>query len=310
MLRVVRIFGRIVGRTTTLLKEADMGKKELTEQELIRRWKQVERKSGKPVGVKAVCKAMGIKTHHVDQLLHGRNLTEFKQKHGIQTSPQETPYTPEQLLAKYDRLVSKYKKIPTWKQIRYATGMPDSTFKKKFGATQANTVRAYHAWLKKNKARSRNLKVVEGWLTAENAPDVSQGSKTTTNGRKLRVSEKTEGRTLGKPLNYENLVYGPANEQGVILLFAILSKQLRYNIEGIWPDSFPDCEATRVERGGKLRRVKIEFEFKSKDFVAHGHDPNACDVVVCWEDNWKNHPPNIEIIDLSAEVAKMQSAQR
>lgn len=287
-----------------------MVKKILKKQDLIKKWKELEGKSGKPVGVKTVCNAMGINTYHVTQLLQGQSLTEFKIKNRIQTSPPEIPYTQEQLLSKYDSVVSKHRKIPSWNQVKFETGIPDSTFKKRLGNIKLKTIETYYKWLKKNKPRSQNLKVVEKYLSGEDKPDVSPVAKEETSRTKLRVSEKTEGRTYGKPLNYENLVYGPANEQGVVLLFAIMSKHLRYNIEGVWQDSFPDCEATRVERGGRRRRVKIEFEYKSKDFVSHGHDPNGCDVLVCWEDNWKDHPSNIEVIELSKEVEKIQSTKK
>jgi hypothetical protein len=34
------------------------------------------------------------------------------------------------------------------------------------------------------------------------------------------------------------------------------------------------------------RRVRIEFEFRSKSFHDHGHDPAGCDLVVCWKHDW------------------------
>jgi len=43
---------------------------------------------------------------------------------------------------------------------------------------------------------------------------------------------------------------------------------------------FPDCIA--IKNG---ERVRIEFEYKSKNFFKHGHNPNNCDYVVCWEKN-------------------------
>jgi hypothetical protein len=289
-----------------------MGNKELTEQTLAKTWKEIERESSKKwIGLNAVCTKMGIKRYHVTQLLKGEDLTKFKLRHGIQASPQEKHCTPDQLLSEYDRVVSKLKKIPTWNQIRFVTHMPDSTFKRKFGSTQAGTVGAYHKWLKKNKPRSRNLKIAEKWLKGEDKPVVLPSVVTAeTSRRKSRVSEKTEGRTYGHLLGYENLVYGPANEQGVVVLFAMMSKHLQYNIEGVWGDSFPDCEAIRVEVGGKRRRVRIEFEYRSKDFVNHSHDPNGCDVLVCWKDNWKDCPPNIEVLELSKEVEKIQSTKK
>ena len=288
-----------------------MEKKKFTKEDVIQVWKELERESSKKwIGVNAVCSKMGIKRYHVEQLFQPEGLTEVKLRHGLKTSPQETPYTQDQLLSKYDNIVSKDKKIPTWKIIKHKTGMPDSTFKRKLGSTKLEIVKTYQNWLQRENPTSSNLKVIDKWLKGEDKPDASPLATAKTSRRKPRVSEKTDGRTYGKPLNFENLVYGPSNEQGVVVLFTMMSKQLQYNIEGIWTDSFPDCEATRVEQGGKLRRVKIEFEYRSREFANHGHDPNACDVLVCWKDNWKERPPNIEVLELSKEVEKIQSTKK
>jgi hypothetical protein len=300
----------VTANTCVVRRSRDMGNSGWTMRDLIAKWKELDRASKKPVGLKPVCSAMGIKSYHVTELLQGQTLTDFKRQHGIRVSPQETPYKPEDLLSEYDRIVSKYRKVPTWQQVRRGCGMPDSTFKKKFGATQLATVEAYRKWLKKRKPHSRNVRIVEEWLNRKGRPDMALVAPPQGSARKSYVSQRTDGRTYGKPIRYENLVYGPANEQGVVLLFAMMSKHLRYNIEGIWGDSFPDCEATRVERGGSIRRVRIEFEYKSKDFVQHGHDAKSCDVIVCWEDNWKDRPSRIEVLELSKEVERIESTRK
>jgi hypothetical protein len=56
-----------------------------------------------------------------------------------------------------------------------------------------------------------------------------------------------------------------------------------------------------VEENGS--DVKIEFEFKSSNFIRHGHNPDECDVIVCWQNDWKNCP--IEIIELKEEIKKL-----
>jgi len=55
-------------------------------------------------------------------------------------------------------------------------------------------------------------------------------------------------------------VYGPANEMGVVALFAKVGEELGFIIEEIRAE-FPDCIARRkVDKGWE--RVMIEFEFK------------------------------------------------
>jgi hypothetical protein len=92
------------------------------------------------------------------------------------------------------------------------------------------------------------------------------------------------------------LRYAPTNELGVVFLFAHLARRWRLRIDAIQP-GFPDCIAHQKVQG-KEKKVRIEFEFKSKNFLTHGHDHKKCDLIVCWEDNWpdtRKKPPIIEL---------------
>lgn len=101
-----------------------------------------------------------------------------------------------------------------------------------------------------------------------------------------------------KPEEIEGVAmkYAPVNELGVVFLFATIAKKLRMRVELIQA-AFPDCIAYRKTGRGE-RKVRIEFEYKAKNFVAHKHDPKKCDMIVCWENNWQNAPKHIEIIEL------------
>ena len=45
---------------------------------------------------------------------------------------------------------------------------------------------------------------------------------------------------------------------------------------------FPDCEAIRlVGKDRYLSRLKIEFEYESRNFLKHNHDPEMCDLIYC-----------------------------
>ena len=68
-------------------------------------------------------------------------------------------------------------------------------------------------------------------------------------------------------------------------------------VETIRP-GYPDCVATRYIGKGKWEDVRIEFEFRSSDFARHRHYPDDCDAIVCWEDDWKDRPDRIEVIEL------------
>ena len=92
------------------------------------------------------------------------------------------------------------------------------------------------------------------------------------------------------------LQFAPQNELGVVFLFAHLAARWRIKVVEIRP-AVPDCIAyQKTDHGEKL--IKIEFEFKSKNFKAHGHSAQGCDWLVCWEHNWPGIPPSIKVIEL------------
>lgn len=106
------------------------------------------------------------------------------------------------------------------------------------------------------------------------------------------------GRRYGPFLNFRGLQHEPINEQGVVLLFGMVAHELGFVVESV-ATGFPDCEAKR--RDGQLWvRVRIEFEFESRNFAAHGHSPADCDLIVCWRHNWPEAP--LPVLELRAAI--------
>jgi hypothetical protein len=101
----------------------------------------------------------------------------------------------------------------------------------------------------------------------------------------------------GEPLGALALRNAPTNESGVILLFGMLAAELGFHIEAVRA-AFPDCNALRRVGTRKWQKVTIEFEFLSSNFHVHGHPPNGCDLIVCWEHDWKECPQNLEVVAL------------
>jgi hypothetical protein len=87
---------------------------------------------------------------------------------------------------------------------------------------------------------------------------------------------------FGPPMHFRGLTHAPINEQGVVFLFGIVSHELGFVVESVQA-SYPDCEAKRcVDRDNqRWQRVRIEFEFASRNFRDRGHDPTGCDLIVC-----------------------------
>jgi hypothetical protein len=102
---------------------------------------------------------------------------------------------------------------------------------------------------------------------------------------------------MGPPFDRSPMTNAPMNELGVVLLFGMVAGDLGFQVELV-QGRFPDCEAKREVAPGKWQRSRIEFEYESKNFLLHGHDPKGCDVIVCWRHNWKECPEEIEVIEL------------
>lgn len=94
------------------------------------------------------------------------------------------------------------------------------------------------------------------------------------------------------------------NENGVIFLFGIVARELGYSVEAVQA-GFPDCEAKRQISAGKWQRVRIEFEYESRNFRDHGHSGQQCDVIVCWRHNWPDCPSHVEVVALSEVIKQL-----
>lgn len=118
-------------------------------------------------------------------------------------------------------------------------------------------------------------------------------------GSALQRRVRTDRPLLGAPTRIPGLAHEPVNEMGVVLLFGMLAEKLGFIVESV-QSSFPDCEVKWEVEPGRWQRLRIEFEYESRNFKDHGHDPRGCDLVVCWRHNWNNAPPELEILELSS----------
>ena len=98
----------------------------------------------------------------------------------------------------------------------------------------------------------------------------------------------------------QELATAPTNEAGVLFLFGALAKKLGFMILRVQTE-FPDIEALRCV-GEKWKRVRIELEYESKNFLLHRHEPKGCELIVCWKHNWETCP--VEVLELSMIVEK------
>ena len=111
----------------------------------------------------------------------------------------------------------------------------------------------------------------------------------------------------GEALLHPAISHAPTNESGVVFLFGVLALELGFRIQRIQTE-FPDCEAMRQIEPGKWQRVRIEFEYESRNFVAHMHPATKCDLIVCWRHNWQDCP--LDVVELSAVIQAQGKAEK
>jgi hypothetical protein len=275
-----------------------------TREEIIKAPIELDAQSEKTVGRSALIrKVNGLNQYQITELIP-EGLTKLKESLGLKVSPQERPHEQDALLEAIDKTVSRLGCVPTWVQLRRETGITSKVFIGNFGKQGKFEVYTHYAkWLRNRKPRSKNIKLIDGYLesqierkTPSSRPPKRKG--TTTEKR----WPKGSGTVYGAPLHFGNLMCEPVNEQGVVFLFGMVSKALGFSIECIRPE-FPDCLGKRyIEgKGRRQQRVRIEFEHESRNY---DHRIDGCDIIVCWEHNWPDCP--LEVIELRTEIERLR----
>ena len=169
-------------------------------------------------------------------------------------------------------------------------------FKRRFGKW-ADTLDYYRKWKDERSAKqaeeSHGISLTQrddsGLVVAETRP---YSSKSHTPAHQTRQQQ-----LYGEPIDFRGLRHAPINEQGVVFLFGMVSRELGFYIEAI-QQGFPDCEGKYLhdEKQNRWAKGRIECEYKASGFQQHGHDPSKCDFIVCWIHDWPDCP--IKVIKL------------
>ena len=109
---------------------------------------------------------------------------------------------------------------------------------------------------------------------------------------------------FGAPIDFRGVRHAPLNEQGVVYLFGMVSRELGFLIESV-RTGYPDCEGKRCvdAKKGHWEQVQIEFEYRSSNFKEHGHSLDGCDIIVCWEHDWQDCP--LEVLELKSAIKQL-----
>jgi hypothetical protein len=114
-------------------------------------------------------------------------------------------------------------------------------------------------------------------------------------GPARRTKAPLNGPAYGPPMWPGPLAHSPANELGVVFLFGAMAERMGFVVHRLQAE-FPDCEAIRHVGEEKWQKVRIEFEYESRNFLKHMHEASECDLIICWRHNWPECP--LEVVEL------------
>ncbi len=218
--------------------------------------------------------------------------------------------TDEELLEDWGKLVRSRRQIPTREQYRREGKFSPGVFEKHFGPWTRLPARFRD--FAKDKSNWTDVVTLLPEPTSRWTPKIvgeadagCLGAQPTgVSGQYSRLADRS---TYGNPIDFRGLRHEPINEQGVVFLFGMIAKELGYMVEAV-QTGFPDCEAKRQVGPDKWQRVRIEFEFESRNFRDHGHPGDGCDVIVCWRHNWHDYPQNLEVVELISVIKTLSKS--
>lgn len=274
---------------------------QLTREKMIEEAKKASKLQDTPLSRSDFQRLTGISSNQIYRLFPTGGWGELKQKANLDPHPNiKTKLTDNDLLEEFHSVVLRLAKIPTWSVFSSMANISSDVIRRRFGGTQG-VLSHYRDWLLINYPTSG---ILEQLKTQSKHEFPLPPEKSQLQSKKSLSWNKNSNTEYGQPLDFRGLRHAPINEQGVIFLFAMISYEIGFIIEAIHA-SFPDCEGKRcIDRNkNRWQRVSIEFEFQSSSFKSHGHDPEKCDLIICWEHDWTECP--IEVMELRSIINQL-----
>jgi len=260
-----------------------------------------KKNNGKPPSLPDFIRRSGISEYHI--LKHFR-WNEAVKRAGLVPYEKNFKIPPEVLLEDWGKIVRGKRQIPTKNQYEREGTYSAKVFYTNFGAWPK--VPEKFRVFANGKSEWLDVVALLPIPIEDQEMDKSSASISSTVTAR-RHTKRNDRPTYGDPIDFRGLRHAPVNEDGVVFLFGMVARELGYLVEAVQA-GFPDCEAKRQIDAGRWQRVRIEFEFESRNFHDHGHPPDGCDVIVCWRHNWPDCPRHLEIIELASELTSLASS--
>jgi hypothetical protein len=231
---------------------------------------------------------------------HFGGLRQALEQAGLEPSGSGFRQPESAVLLDWAAVARKLGKIPTVHEYESAGRFSDMPFHTRYGSW-TRIPEAFRRFALKAKIQEKWKDVLEMIRTQTRE---SSQPKVGSSHQRSRKRDTFQGRPFyGPVINLPEMVHEPLNEQGVIFAFGVVAKRLGLGVLR-FQTGFPDCEAMREVVRGQWQRIRIEFEYESRNFPRHGHDPDGCDMIVCWVHNWKECPEKIEVVELRKVLRK------
>jgi hypothetical protein len=249
-----------------------------------------------------------------DLFRHFPNWSDALTAAGFSFDPYHEKIDPEALLTDWGLLVRKLRRIPTRNQYKLEGRYSPGVFDRNFGpwltipAKFRQFAEGQPEWadvVALLPVEERLTAIPNGSALADARQSLPIAQTPVTVRRHSRLPDRP---TYGDPIDFRGLRHAPVNEDGVVFLFGMVAKELGYLVESVQA-GFPDCEAKRQIAPGQWQRVRIEFEFESRNFRDHGHSAEGCDIIVCWVHNWAECPGHPEVVELKSVIRLLAASE-
>jgi len=273
-------------------------RKKLTRKEMVEAVKRFARRNKGAISRDEFVSQSGLTKKMIYQLFPEGGWLQLQKLAGVPRNPNyHRRVSREELMAELHKVALSYGDVPTWIVLTSRSKHSEFAFRKYFGC-MADMLTQYVEWLQKNHPGSALIEKVRAKLRTETRYYSLRRENQRTEVRGFR-HKRLDGAEYGRAIDFRGLRYAPTNERGVVLLFGMVCREMGFLVEAV-QQGFPDCEAKRYFSYSKgeerWKSVRIEFEYRSSGFREHNHDPNGCDIIVCWEHDWRDCP--LEVVEL------------
>jgi len=265
---------------------------------------------GRPPSRSEFKSASGMTEYQV--LKHFASWRDAVRAAGLEPHSTNMPLDPAVLLEDWGDLVRMNRRIPTRDQYRRDGNYSPGVFEKRLGPWSEipKQFRKFAADRPEWNDVLALIPIEYARPAVVAAPSFQANQITPTTRTKIaaRHPKINNSPTYGNPIDFRGLRHEPVNEAGVVFLFGMVARELGYHVEAVQA-AYPDCEAKRQIDASRWQRVRIEFEFESRNFRDHGHPPDGCDVIVCWRHNWPECPEHLEVLELASVIQTLSASE-